>query len=112
MTPPKGNNDSTAADAAINRVLAAEQAAQQDVTRCRQQALGILRGARSHAHAVEELADRRINQIHTLSDAAIHRALADISIEFQKLSGIPELTPELVQRLDSAVDRLIQEILE
>ena len=112
MTPPKGSNDSTAADAAINRVLAAEQAAQQEVAQCRRQALGILRDARSRARAVAKRADRRINRVHALSDAAIHRALADISIDSQMLSGTPELTPELVQRLDSAIDRLIGEILE
>lgn len=112
MTPPKGSNQSTAADAAINRVLAAEQAARQEVARCRRQALGILRQARSRARSVEERADRRINRIHALSDAAIHRALADISIESQMLSVPPELTPELAQRLDSAIDRLIREILE
>ena len=108
MTPPKGSNDSTAADAAINRVLAAEQTAQQEVAQCRRQALGILREARSRARAVAKRADR----VHALSDAAIHRALADISIESQMLSGTPELTPELAQRLDSAIDRLIGEILE
>ena len=112
MTPPKGSNDSTAADAAINRVLAAEQTAQQEVAQCRRQALGILREARSRARAVAKRADRRINRVHALSDAAIHRALADISIESQMLSGTPELTPDLAQRLDSAIDRLIGEILE
>jgi hypothetical protein len=112
MTPPKGSNDSTAADAAINRVLAAEQTAQQEVAQCRRQALGILREARSRTRAVAKRADRRINRVHALSDAAIHRALADISIDSQMLSGTPELTPDLAQRLDSAIDRLIREILE
>lgn len=112
MTLPKSSNESTAADAAINRVLAAERAAQQDVSRCHRQALEILHRARSRARAVEERADRRIKRIHTISDAAIHRALADISIESQMLSRSPELTPDLDQRLDSAIDHLIREVLE
>ncbi len=112
MTAPQGSNDSAAADAAINRVLAAEQTAQQEVTQCREQALGILREARSRARAVAEQADRRINRVHALSDAAIHRALADISIGAQMLSGAPEPPPEVAQRLDLAIGRLIREILE
>ena len=112
MTPSTGNNGSSTADAAINRVLEAEQDAQQEIAQCRVQALRVLREARTRARAVAQRADLRINRIHALCDAAIHRTLADISIESQMLAGPPELTPELAQRLDQAINRLIREILE
>ena len=109
---PKGSNDSMAADAAINRVLAAEQTTRQEVAQCRRQALASVQRARVRARAVAERADRRINRIHSLSDAAIHHALADIARESRMLSGTPELTAELAQRLDGAIDGLIREMLE
>lgn len=112
MKSLKGSNDSGAADAAINRVLEAEQTARQEIAHCRLQALEVLRQARSSARAVTQRADRRINRVHSLSDAAIQRALKDIDIESRMLVGTPELTPDLVQQLDEAIDRLIGEILE
>ena len=72
----------------------------------------MLQEARIHTRKVAGRADRRINRVHAFSDAAIQRALKDIAIESQMLAGTPELTPELSQRLDNAVDRLIRELLE
>ena len=112
MTPSKIGSESSSADTAINRVLEAEQSAQREVAQCRVQALEVLQESRARARAVAERADQRINRVHAICDAAIHRALKDISIESQMLAGTPELTPELTQRLDDAIDRLIREILE
>jgi len=112
MKSLKGNNDSGAADAAINRVLEAEQTARQEIAQCRRQALKILSQARSRTRAIAQRADRRINRVHALSDTAIQQALKDIDIESRMLAGTPELTPDLAQQLDGAIDRLIGEILE
>ena len=102
---------SNGADAAINRVLAAEQAAKKEIGECRRQALAILREARARSRAVADRADRRINQVHALCDAAIDRTLADIAVEAGTLSDTPELTDTLSGQLDAAIDRLVEEIL-
>jgi Mg2+ and Co2+ transporter CorA len=100
------------ADAAINRVLEAEQAAQREIAECRRKALVILREARSTSRALAGRTDRRINRIHALSDSAINRALADIAIETRMLSDTPEMTDALSKQLDAAINRLIEEVLE
>ena len=102
----------TNADAAINRVLEAEQAAKREVVACRREALLILREARALSRAVVDRADRRINRVHALSDAAIKRTLANIAVEESLLSDSPRLTATLSQRLDAAIERLIEEMLE
>jgi hypothetical protein len=99
------------ADAAIERVLEAERAIKREVGECRRQALEILTEARSSARSIARQADRRINRIHTLCDASIQRALAEIATESATLSGRPELTPILRERLDSALRRLVDELL-
>jgi len=103
--------DSTPADAAINRVLEAEQAAQGEIAECRHQALAILREARARARAVSERADRRIGRVHAISDNAVGEALARIAAETDALDGRPELTPALLERLDTAIGTLLDEML-
>ncbi len=107
-----GPNPTSGADAAINRVLEAEQAAKREIAECRGKALAILREARSKSRAVASRTDRRINRVHALSDTGINRSLADIAIQARMLSDTPEMTHILSQQLDAAIDRLIEEILE
>lgn len=106
------SDPTSGADAAINRVLAAEQAAKREIAECRRKALVILRQARSNSRAVANRTDRRINRIHALSDATINRSLEDIAIEARMLSDTPEMTNTLSDKLDGAIARLIEEILE
>lgn len=107
-----GLNPSSGADAAINRVLEAEQAAKREIAQCRRKALAILHEARSKSRAVADRTDRRINRIHALSDAAVNRSLANIAIESGMLADTPELTDAMSEQLDAAITRLIDEILE
>jgi hypothetical protein len=107
----KGIPDSQAASEAINRVLAAEQAAAAEIVECRRKALAILREGRARGRAIADRADRRINRVHLLSDAAIERALAEIAAETGKVSETPAITPQLAARLDVAIEELVGEIL-
>ena len=104
-----GGNSSSDADAAINRVLEAERAAKREVAACRREALLILREARARSRALADRTDRRINRVHALSDAAIQRSLASIAIEEGAFSDTPRMTEALSQRLDTAIDGLIEE---
>jgi hypothetical protein len=98
-------------DDAINRVLKAEQAAQEEIRRCRGQALAILREARTRARAVSARADRRIALVRRRCDAAAEQELATIELESRSLEAPPHLTPELSRRLDASIERLIGEML-
>ena len=107
-------NDVVSADTvddAFNRVLLAEQEAQNEISDCRRQALAILRQARKHSRAISERADRRIRRVHALSDAAIQRELERIALESRGLSERPHMTPQLQADTDAAIEQLIREIL-
>ena len=111
MAQVKSNAGTAEADAAIHRVLEAEQVAIAEVSACRRQALGILQEARSRMRSKANRTDRRINRIHTLCDAAIARELASIAAESATLTGRAELTPRLLGQLDGALARLVDEML-
>ncbi len=110
MTDQHPSNDDTAADAAIDRVLTAEARARDEINHCRRQA--ILREARSRARGISRRADRRIGRVRRLSDTGLKTRLDRIAEQSLALSEAPRLTAELQQRLDRAIDRLIDEILE
>jgi vacuolar-type H+-ATPase subunit H len=112
MTDQHPSNDDTAADAAIDRVLTAEARARDEINHCRRQALAILREARSRARGISRRADRRIGRVRRLSDTGLKTRLDRIAEQSLALSEAPRLTAELQQRLDRAIDRLIDEILE
>ena len=59
------------ADLAINRVLAAEQAATGEIERCRREAAQRLEAAREAARRIAAVSDGRIARLHTLADRAI-----------------------------------------
>ena len=104
--------DDGSADSAIERVLAAEAAARDQITQCRGQALKVLREARADARALSQRSDRRIGLVRRLSDATLKQDLAAIAEESRALTDRPHLTPELEKQLDLAIERLIGEILE
>ena len=104
--------DSNGVDAAIDRVLDAEARARDEINHCRGEALTILRQARSRARGVSQRTDRRIGQVHLISDTALKARLDAIAEKSRALSDPPRLTAELEIRLEQAIERLITEILE
>jgi vacuolar-type H+-ATPase subunit H len=111
MSKGKVAEQLNAADAAINRVLEAERAAQDSIAGCRSNALAILSESRARARAVAERADRRINRLHALSDASLAALREQLQEQARGLSSAPGLTPELSARLDAALDQLLDELL-
>ena len=58
------------------------------------------------------MADRRISQMHSLSDAAVQTTLDQLNAESRGLSESPRMTRELATQTDAAIEQLIREILE
>jgi vacuolar-type H+-ATPase subunit H len=108
----KNVSEIQSADVAINAVLGAERAAKAEIEECRRKALAILREARARNRSIMARADRRINRIHELADAAVDRTLEGISADARKLSGAPSMTPALAERLETAIEQLIGELLD
>jgi regulator of protease activity HflC (stomatin/prohibitin superfamily) len=95
-------------DDAMNRVLAAEQAARDAVDGCRRQADAIITGAEAAARAVSSRAERRMRLAHGIADRGIERALSALrSAE----STSPESLPD-PGRIDAVVARLARELTE
>ena len=95
-------------DDAMNRVLAAEQAARDAVDGCRRQADAIITGAEAAARDVSSRAERRMRLAHGIADRGIERALSALrSAE----SASPESPPD-PGRIDAVVGRLARELTE
>jgi regulator of protease activity HflC (stomatin/prohibitin superfamily) len=80
------------ADAAMNRVLAAERDARLAVAECRAEAARLIAVAEAHARALASRSERHIKTAHRLADAAIARALAELA-----QTPLPDQGPVLVQ---------------
>lgn len=95
-------------DDAMNRVLAAEQAAREAVEGCRRQADMIISRAEATARAVSSRAERRMRLAHGIADRGIERAMSELrSAE----SASPEGSPDPA-RIDAIVVRLARELTE
>jgi vacuolar-type H+-ATPase subunit H len=110
MIERKSSGDSASVDAAINRVLAAEQSAREAIADCRKQARTLLDEARERAHRIEKSAEARISTITTLSNLGINRAIAGIEAQAISLTEKPEVSDAQVKRLGQMIDRLIDEM--
>jgi hypothetical protein len=110
MAKQTHDGESDRADAAFNRVLAAEARAREQVEECRRQAGAILAAAEELARHITNRADRRVRRAHRIADAGVERALAELLTagtepEQENLEG------EALTRLDRAIDALVAEIL-
>jgi vacuolar-type H+-ATPase subunit H len=97
-------------DAAINRVLEAERFAREEIRSARGQALTLLREARAHSRRVRQGLDRHIRRVHRLCDVALERERAALARQAAAVAEPPILTEVLTQRLDAALERLLDEI--
>ena len=96
-------------DAAIMRVLAAEQAARAEVERCKRSADQALEDAHRRAREIAERAARRAARVHRWTDAAIAARVAALESQRAALlrSGADE---DDSQALARAVERLVDEL--
>jgi len=65
-------------DDAMNRVLAAEEAAREAVAGCRREAEAIVARAETEARAISLRAERRIRAARGIADRGVERALAEL----------------------------------
>jgi vacuolar-type H+-ATPase subunit H len=68
-------------DAAIMRVLAAEQAARAEVERCKREAEQILEDAHRRGREIAERAARRVVRVHLWTDEAIAARVASLEAQ-------------------------------
>jgi vacuolar-type H+-ATPase subunit H len=96
-------------DAAIMRVLAAEQAARAEVERCKRSAEQTLEDAHRRAREIAERAARRAARVHRWTDAAIAARVAALESQRAELlrSAGDADTGEVLER---AVGRLADEL--
>ena len=107
MVPDNRNlqSDDTV-EAAITRVLTAEVAARDAVTRARREAVEIAEQARETARRLVVHTDRRIRAVRAAFDAKGTTAVAALEAQAVAL-GVPhELTPAEVARVEQAVAAL------
>jgi cell division septum initiation protein DivIVA len=97
-------------DDAIVRVLQAEQAAREAVTRCAADAERIRQEARVRAHAIAERAAERANRVHRWADDAIRTRIAALNEQRTALQQPSAADPGERMRLAHALDRLACEL--
>lgn len=96
-------------DAAISRVLAAEQAARAEVEQCRRDAERTLEDARGRAREIAERAARRAARVHHWTDRAIAARVA--ALESQRAALLKSAHEEDDgSALARAVERLADEL--
>ncbi len=102
--------DVMATDAAIARVLQAEEAARAAVARCAADADQRVQTARDEARAIAERAARRIARVHALAQESLLTRLAEIE---QARAALDQSTPALVatpDRLRGVIEQLAAEL--
>jgi vacuolar-type H+-ATPase subunit H len=96
-------------DAAIMRVLAAEQAARAEVERCKRSAEQTLEDAHRRAREIAERAARRAARVHRWTDAAIAARVA--ALESQRAELLRSAgDADAGEALARAVERLADEL--
>lgn len=98
-------------DAAIARVLAAEQAARQAVEQCEVEARRRVESAQARAHEVAERAARRVARVHRWTDTTIATRTAAINAERAALVGANLARPDEARRLAAVLQQLADELV-
>jgi hypothetical protein len=110
MTNNNADEETAAASAAMNRVLEAEHAAEQDIADCERQAQALLQAGYARARRITARADERISLLRMRS---IDRVIRQIAVmERAERAAQQGLSPEHPQavRLDSIVEELVAEL--
>lgn len=99
-------------DAAIARVLEAEQAARQGIELCELEARQRVQLAQATAHRIAERAARRVARVHLWTDAAIEARSAELNAARAALATADFSRPGEASRLAHALRRLAAELAE
>lgn len=97
-------------DAAIMRVLEAEQRARGEIRSCEAQARSIRLAGTARAHAIAERAARRVARVHAWTDAQIASRIAALDAERAQLDA-GSAPADLPDRLNVAVSVLADEVI-
>jgi hypothetical protein len=98
-------------DAAIARVLAAEQAARRAVEQCEAEAGLRVQAAQARAHGIAERAARRVARVHRWIDTTIATRTAAINAERAALSSADLARPDEERRLAEVLRQLADELV-
>ena len=98
-------------DAAIARVLAAEQAARQAVEQCQAEARSRVQAAQTRAHGIAERAARRVARIHRWTDATIAARTEALEAERAALARADPACPDEARRLAEVLQQLADELV-
>jgi hypothetical protein len=100
----------TDVDAAIMRVLEAEQHARREIQKCEAQSRSIRLAGTARAHAIAEQAARRVARVHAWTDAQIASRIAALDTQRAELDagGTPIHQHD---RLSAAVATLVDELI-
>ncbi len=106
MTASGSITPNGAADAAINRVLEAEQRAREAIARCREEAAQRVTEARLRARRIEERADRRVSKLRAACQQWTAAQAAKLLAEAEELRSCPAIDEVRRARLDEVIRRL------
>ena len=95
---------------AINHVLRVEADSKDAIGVCRQQANEIVDSGRAQARRIINRLDDRITAIHSRADQTINLALGEIQQEIESLTYTLELDQQTHERLQAAIDILLEEM--
>lgn len=107
MNPERA--ESAAVDAAINRVLAAEEESRAAVERCAEQAAEIVAAAQAQADRIEQRTEERVRRAHRIADQRLEGVWRELAAE----NGNDDEALELpsAEELDRAIALLIDEMV-
>ncbi len=94
------------AEEAINRVLAAEQRAREDIARCEAQAREIVEAARAQARRIEERNDVRVIKLRAACQQWIAARTGELQRTAEEVRARPAGEDERHGRLAAAAERL------
>lgn len=99
--------DSGKVEAAMNRVLAAEEQAQLTLERCRAEAEELIAAADAKASRISARTEERLKAAHRIADAMIERTLAAL----ENGEATPDADERVRGRLEAAIAALADEIV-
>jgi vacuolar-type H+-ATPase subunit H len=105
---PSGRTTSVAE--AMDKVLAREREAQEQLESCRKEAEQILADARETARHIQETTQRRISRIHAASNRATAARIRDMRRETSKKTAAIDYEPTQSEAVARAASRLARRL--
>jgi vacuolar-type H+-ATPase subunit H len=110
MTASERVNADVAAEAAINRVLEAEQQARAAVARAHRDAAERVTQARLRARRIEERADARASKVRAACQQWSAQRVAQLQAQVEELRTCAPVDEARRARLEAAIERLAAEL--